>query len=208
MSIIDSQAHHAGFREHYADNARPVWDIGRPQKPFIERASEIHGPILDIGCGTGTLAVYFAERGEQVTGIDFVEEAVDRAIAKAKAAGLNIDFMVQDFFTLGSWDRKFQTIIDSGLFHIFSGDEVRKAAYLKIVSQLLDDNGRLYVLTCKKEPGINGGINEDEIFGTFRKPFIVESLHEFEAETVIDAAENAPGRQWLSYFAVIKKLEH
>ncbi|MCZ3384939.1 class I SAM-dependent methyltransferase [Kosakonia sp. SOY2] len=207
MATIDSQAHHAGFREHYADNARPVWDIGHPQKPFIERASDIRGPILDIGCGTGTLAVYFAGRGEQVTGIDFVAEAVERAVAKTKAAGLNIDFMVQDFFTLGCWDRKFQTITDSGLFHIFSGDEVRKVAYLEIVSQLLNDDGRLYVLACKKEPGIDGGVNADEIFDTFRERFIVESLHEFEAETVIDAAENAPGRQWLSYFAVIKKRE-
>lgn len=122
-------------------------------------------------------------------------------------AGLDVDFMVQEFFTLGSWDRKFQTIIDSGLFHIFSGDEVRKAAYLEIVNQLLKDNGRLYVLSCKEEPGIDGGVNADEIFDTFRERFIVESLHEFEAETVVDAAENAPDRRWLSYFAVIKKCE-
>ncbi len=207
MPIIDSKAHHAGFAEHYADNARPVWDIGRPQKPFIERAADIRGPILDIGCGTGTLAAYFAERGEQVTGIDFVAEAVERASAKAKAAGLTIDFMVKDFFTLGSWDRRFKTIIDSGLFHIFSGDEVRKAAYLDIVTTLLDDNGRLYLLACRKEQGIEGGVYADEIFDTFRERFIVESLHEFEAETVIGAAENIPGKQWLSYFAVIKKRD-
>lgn len=205
MPIIDSKTHHEGFREHYADNAKPVWDTGRPQKPFIERASDIRGPILDIGCGTGTLAVYFAKRGEHVTGIDFVEEAIERATAKAKAAGLNIDFMVKDFFTISSWDRTFQTIIDSGLFHIFSGDEVRKAAYLDIVSKLLSDNGRLYILTCKKETGIDAGVSADEIFETFRERFIVESLHEFEAETVIGAAENTPGKQWLSYFAVIKK---
>ncbi|WP_312044607.1 class I SAM-dependent methyltransferase [Erwinia sp.] len=205
MTIIDSKAHHAGFSEHYADNAKPVWDIGHPQKPFIESASVIRGPILDIGCGTGTLAAYFAERGEDVTGIDFVEEAVERATAKAKARGLNIDFLVKDFFTLGRWDRKFRTIIDSGLFHIFSGDAVRKAAYLDIVSKLLSENGRLYVLACKKQTGRDAGVNADEIFDTFRERFIVESLHEFEAETVIGAAENVPGKQWLSYFAVIKK---
>ncbi|MGK9174345.1 class I SAM-dependent methyltransferase [Yokenella regensburgei] len=205
MSTIDSKAHQAGFREHYADNARPVWDTGRPQKPFIEHAADIRGPVLDIGCGTGTLAAYFAARGEQVTGIDFVEEAVVRARAKAKAAGLDIDFMVEDFFTIGNWDRKFQTIIDSGLFHIFSGDEMRKAAYLDIVEKLLNDNGRLYILTCKKASEDDAGVNADEIFETFRARFIVESLHEFEAETVNGAAENIPGRQWLSYFAVIKK---
>lgn len=151
MTIIDNKAHHAGVREHYANNARPVSDIGRPQQPFIDRAAEIHGPILDIGCGTGTLATYFARRGEHVSGIDFVEEAVERATAKARAAGLNIDFMVKDFFTIGSWNQTYQTIIDSGLFHIFAGDEVRKAAHLDIVSNLLKDKGRLYILTCKKQ---------------------------------------------------------
>lgn len=97
------------------------------------------------------------------------------------------------------------TIIDSGLFHIFSGDEVRKAAYLDIVGKLLSDNGRLYILACKKEAGSEVGVNADEIFETFRERFNVESLHEFEAETVTDAVENVPGKQWLCYFAVIKK---
>ena len=58
---------------------QPPWDIGRPQKPFVAAADHIRGSVLDAGCGTGETALFFAERGCQVTGIDFIEEAINRA---------------------------------------------------------------------------------------------------------------------------------
>jgi 2-polyprenyl-3-methyl-5-hydroxy-6-metoxy-1,4-benzoquinol methylase len=39
----------------------------------------ITGTVLDAGCGTGDTAVLFAGRGCNVTGIDFIEEAINRA---------------------------------------------------------------------------------------------------------------------------------
>jgi hypothetical protein len=41
----------------------PPWDIGRPQKEFVDLVSrgEIHGSVLDIGCGTGEHALFFAK---------------------------------------------------------------------------------------------------------------------------------------------------
>jgi 2-polyprenyl-3-methyl-5-hydroxy-6-metoxy-1,4-benzoquinol methylase len=54
------------------------WDIGRPQKPFPDVADRITGTLLDAACGTGDTALYFAGRGCQVTGIDFIEEASGR----------------------------------------------------------------------------------------------------------------------------------
>ena len=50
----------------------PPWDIGRPQKEFVElvRRGEITGSVLDIGCGTGEHALFFAAEGHEVWGID------------------------------------------------------------------------------------------------------------------------------------------
>ena len=73
------------FENIYA--GQPPWDIGRPQKAFIDVADQITGSILDAGCGTGENALYFAGRGCQVTGIDFIEEAVNRARRKATERG-------------------------------------------------------------------------------------------------------------------------
>ncbi len=58
------------------------WDIGRPQKAFRDVADQITGTVLDAGCGIGDNALFFAERGCPVTGIDFLEEPIRRANKK------------------------------------------------------------------------------------------------------------------------------
>ena len=80
------------FESMYAGQA--PWDIGRPQKPFVNAADQIGGSILDAGCGTGDTALFFAGRGCQVTGIDFIEEAIRRAKRKAAERGLQATFLV------------------------------------------------------------------------------------------------------------------
>ena len=49
------------FESIYA--GQPRWEIGRPQKAFIDVADQISGSILDSGCGTGENALFFANRG-------------------------------------------------------------------------------------------------------------------------------------------------
>lgn len=52
------------FENAYAGNA--PWDFGRPQKAVVEVANKIKGTILDVGCGTGENALFFASRGHSV----------------------------------------------------------------------------------------------------------------------------------------------
>ncbi len=74
------------FESAYAGQA--PWDIGMPQKPFMAVADRITGSVLDAGCGTGDAAMFFAGRGCQVTGIDFIEEAISRAKRKTAERGI------------------------------------------------------------------------------------------------------------------------
>ena len=74
------------FEAMYAGQA--PWDIGKPQKPFLDVADRITGSVLDAGCGTGDTALYFAGRRCQVTGIDFIEEAIKRARGKSTDQGV------------------------------------------------------------------------------------------------------------------------
>jgi len=116
-----------GFPPNFesAYQGEPPWDIGRPQKEYIqlEQAGEIVGSVLDVGCGTGENALYLAAQGHEVWGIDFTPIAIERAQEKAAQRHLTATFSVLNVFELHTLGRTFDTVIDSGLFHVFSDEE-------------------------------------------------------------------------------------
>src|SRR6516162_9809541 len=120
-SVASKSVDRATFENFYAKPA--PWDIGKPQGAFAAIADQVTSPVLDVGCGTGEHALFFAARGLQVTGIDFLEEAIRRARVKAAQRGLAVEFLVEDATTLLGWDKRFATVIDCGLFHVFSDDD-------------------------------------------------------------------------------------
>jgi 2-polyprenyl-3-methyl-5-hydroxy-6-metoxy-1,4-benzoquinol methylase len=64
----------------------PPWDVGKPQPAMLALLDEFPpaGPVLDVGCGTGELALALAERGLQVLGVDLAAAAIEKARAKAE----------------------------------------------------------------------------------------------------------------------------
>ena len=163
------------FSSAYAGEA--PWDIGRPQAPFVEVADQVVGPLLDSGCGTGDASLFFAERGLTVTGVDFLEQAIRRAKAKAAERGLAVEFRVQDALTLSESDERFGSVIDSGLFHVFSDEDRRR--YVNGLAHVLKPGGRLF-LTCfsDSEPGTHGPRRESrqELVDAFAEGWEIETL--------------------------------
>lgn len=68
-----------------------------------ELAEAAHGPVLDLGCGTGRVALDLAAHGFAVTGVDSDAALVDELRRRARAGGLQVEAMVADArsFTLG-----------------------------------------------------------------------------------------------------------
>jgi cyclopropane fatty-acyl-phospholipid synthase-like methyltransferase len=184
------------------------WDIGRPQKPFIDVADRIAGSILDAGCGTGDTALFFAGRGCRVTGIDFIEEAIRRAKRKAAERGLQVTFLVQDALTLKDWTERFDNVIDSGLFHVFSDEDRRR--YAEGLATVLKPGGRLFLMCFSdEEPGTQGPrrVSKKELHAAFAGGWTIESIEPTRAEVRPDLkdltfSEGGP-RAWL---AVIRRL--
>lgn len=163
------------FESAYSGQA--PWDIGKPQPTFLKVADRITGSILDSGCGTGDIALFFAGRGQKVTGIDFLEEPIKRAKQKAAERGLSANFLVMDALALKQLPEVFDNVGDCGLFHCFSDEDRRK--YVDGLHSVLKPNGRLFLLCFSDaEPGEQGPrrISRHEIDDAFAKGWAIESI--------------------------------
>lgn len=171
MSIPDRST----FESIYA--GEPPWDIGRPQKAIIAVADKITGSILDAGCGTGDNALFFASQGQKVTGIDFLDEPINRAKKKAVERGLPATFLVKDALALKDWSERFDNVIDSGLFHVFNDEDRRR--YVAGLAAVVKPSGRLFLLCFSdEEPGEQGPrrVSGGEIEVAFAEGWTVESI--------------------------------
>jgi SAM-dependent methyltransferase len=116
------------FDESYLGT--PPWDIGRPQPMFsaLMEDGEIRGRVLDAGCGTGEHTLMVAAHGLDATGIDASPRAIGIAKHKATDRDVGARFLVWDALALADLNERFDTVLDSGLFHVF--DDERRAQYV------------------------------------------------------------------------------
>src|SRR5215213_4803439 len=101
--------------------------------------------VLDVGCGTGTLAVAAAREAPdvRVTGIDADESILERARARAAGAGLDIEFDVGSAAALPYDDASFDVVLSTLVFHHLP-DDVKRDAAAEIV-RVLRAGGRLVI---------------------------------------------------------------
>jgi cyclopropane fatty-acyl-phospholipid synthase-like methyltransferase len=169
------------FESMYAGQA--PWDIGRPQEPFIDVADRITGSVLDAGCGAGDTALFLAQRGCKVTGIDFLEVPIQRAQRKAAERGGKATFLVKDALTLKDWTERFDNVIDSGLFHVFDDQDRRR--YVKGLATVLKSGGRLFLMCFSdEEPGTQGPrrVSKEELNNAFDEGWNIESIEPVQIE--------------------------
>jgi len=125
------------------------------------------GPVLDAGCGTGENALHVASLGFSVLGVDVAETALAIAQAKADSRGIKIEFALADAFQLERLVRRFQTVLDCGLFHTFNRDEGSR--YAASLASVTKHNGTLYLL-CFSGEGPDIGphpISQEELRAAF-----------------------------------------
>ena len=157
-----------GFDEMYA--GVPPWDIGRAQ-PEVVRIADAGGfpePVIDVGCGTGENALELASRGLEVLGIDASPRAIEAARAKASQRGSSAEFLVADALSLGSLDRRFQTALDCGVFHVFEDHE--RPVYVGSLASALRPGGVLHLLCFSdRQPGSFGPrrVTKQELWDSF-----------------------------------------
>jgi SAM-dependent methyltransferase len=147
----------------YHDGPAP-WDVGQPQPAVVRLASKggFAGMVLDAGCGTGEHTLYLASLGLSVLGVDVAETALAMARAKATDRGIKVEFAAADALQLERLGRKFDTVLDAGLFHTFDRDE--RPIYVASLASVIENDGILYVLCFSDRPAsdqsgrVEGGV--------------------------------------------------
>lgn len=134
---------HPDWNERYASAETP-WDTGEPDVHLVEfvRSGAVEaGRALDIGCGTGTNAIWLAEQGFSVVGVDLAPLAIEKARAKSADAKLDCRFEPMDFLNDRLAEGPFDFAFDRGCFHVFddAGDRER---FAERVASLLAPQGR------------------------------------------------------------------
>jgi ubiquinone/menaquinone biosynthesis C-methylase UbiE len=117
---------------------------------YIEEVNKTGGPVLDLGCGTGRIAIPMAEAGVFVTGLDMAPAMVEIARKQALQRGVEVQerarFMEGDMrhFEL---DQRFKLIIIpyTGFMHLLNPPDHQQA--LKCIYHHLMDHGRLILAT-------------------------------------------------------------
>ncbi len=140
--------------ERYRTGTLP-WDRKAPDANLVDIVKSYPipgGKALEIGCGTGTHAIWLAENGFEVTALDIAPTAVEMAGEKAQKAGVEIDFQVADFLAKGADidGGPFDFIFDRGVFHSRFVGKRKRELFARRVSSHLRDNGLwLSLVGCK-----------------------------------------------------------
>jgi SAM-dependent methyltransferase len=137
---------HTLFRLLYRLGFTP-WDGHPIAKNLQDLVEELPaGNALDLGCGTGDSAIYLAQHGWKVTGVDYVPTALEKGRAKTAATKASVDFVCVDATKLSreGIGSDFQLIVDNGCLHNMSDGD--RDAYVREVSAVAAPDARLLIV--------------------------------------------------------------
>lgn len=141
-TIADTMTPGQDWNTRYATGDVP-WDIGEPSRQlvdFVQSYPVVPGRALDVGCGTGTNALWLARQGFEVFGVDISDVAIDRARARMDGVDLPCRFATLDFLNDTVPGGPFSFVFDSGCFHVFD-DASYRVQFAERVAAVLDGDG-------------------------------------------------------------------
>ena len=167
------------WQRHYDENDLG-WDLGQVAPPFmnlLESNVIIPGKTLIPGCGRGHEVVYLAEKGFDVTAVDYSMGAVDYLRQVVQQRELDSKILHNDFFELNSThDGIYDLLIEQTFFCAISPNE--RTLYVGTVARVLKSGGMLAGLfyNTGQEGGPPFNTTEEDIIKHFSELFEIRDL--------------------------------
>ena len=190
---------HERLRQRYARGDVP-WDAVLPPPEVMALADQLPpGRALDLGCGYGRTAIYLAQKGWQVDGVDFVELALEEAARRAAAAGVVVNFHHASVTDLGFLQGPYDLAVDVGCGHNL--DEAALRAYRDQLQRLLRPGAPFLFIARLRPP--DAAVEEEEAGprgldeALFRRLFAIAfTLERFERGVTEMDVDNSWASGW------------
>ncbi len=176
---------HARWDNSYKTGDTP-WDTGRPSRELV---AVVDGGIvqpcraIELGCGTGTNAVYLAERGFSVTALDVSTVAIERARQRHRESNVEVEFLMDDVCNLQSPLDPFEFLFDRGCYHC--ARRVDLPGFLKTLERVAKPGAKYLLLAGNADEQTETGpprVHEQEIRDELGGLFNVQSIRAFRFE--------------------------
>jgi len=136
------------------------------------------GRVLDLGCGTGTQAIYLGGKGFDVTGIDLSGTAIRRAREKALQAEVQVEFIVHDVTHLDFLRGPFEIALDVGCLHGLNA--AAQGRYAFELTRLMPSGSTLLVWGMDPQPHVGLGLTPEGIERVFAPGFSLERVEDVQ----------------------------
>jgi cyclopropane fatty-acyl-phospholipid synthase-like methyltransferase len=156
------------------------WDTGITPPEIVammDSGKVLTGRALDLGCGTGTNAVFLAQRGFAVTAIDVSRRAIALAKRRARSTRLadRVRFECGDVTLMRRWapEGSIDFACDIGCFHNLKTEARRR--YVSALTSVLKA-GAIYMLYAFEPQADRRGVGLDEIATLFDPAYRLDVL--------------------------------
>ncbi|MBE9137528.1 methyltransferase domain-containing protein [Nodosilinea sp. LEGE 07088] len=180
----------------------PRWDLGQPAPAFQTLLASAYAPrvgsALVLGAGRGHDAIFFAQRGFEVTAVDFAPSAIQALEAQTQAQNLNLRLLERDIFDLvPEFAGQFAYAIEHTCFCAIAPS--LRPAYVDLVANLLTPGGELLAVffTHRRSGGPPFGTTPAEVHQLFEPHFEILSLDPI--------ANSVPSRQGEEHFGRLRR---
>lgn len=126
---------------------RAPWDIGAREElvELVEGGRLKPCRAIDLGCGTASNCIFLAQRGFDVTGVDYSEGAIELGRKRTRESGVEVNFIVDDLTNLKQVIGQFDLLVDYGTLDDLVPNQ--RELYLRNVIPLTHAHS-LFLLYC------------------------------------------------------------
>jgi 2-heptyl-1-hydroxyquinolin-4(1H)-one methyltransferase len=194
---FDFDPAYRGETAEFGAGARPPWSLGEPQPEIAALIDQgkITGDVLDAGCGEAALSMHLAALGHNTVGLDASPTAIELARAEAAKRGLtNASFEVADISSFTGYDGRFNTIVDSTLFHSMPVE--LRDGYQQSIVRAAAPGASYFVLVFDKTGMPEGPANpvtEDELRDAVSPYWVIDEIRPARIHANVDDRIDFPG---------------